>query len=50
MIWSPTHFIDAEITIGATDIRDSSKRKAASAGLDEGRESGYRLEKVRRIG
>ena len=51
-MWSPTHFTDAEpeTTTGATDIRDSSKRKAGSAGLDEGGESGHRLEKVRRAG
>ncbi len=47
---SPTLSTDAETTTGATDIRDSSKRKPGSAGLDEGGESGHRLEKVRRAG
>ena len=38
-IWSATHFTDAEpeTTTGATDIRDSSKRTADTAGLNEGR-------------
>jgi len=51
-MWSPTHSTDAEpeTTTGATDIRDSSKRRAGIAGLDEGGESGHRLEKVRRAG
>ena len=39
---------EPETTTGATDIRDTSKRKAGSAGLDEGGESGHRLEKFRR--
>ncbi len=47
---SLTLFTNAEITIGATNIRDSFKRKVGSIGLDEGGESRYRLEKVRRVG
>ncbi len=48
----PTHFTDAEheTTTGATNIRDSSKRKADSAGLDEDGEGMHRLEKVRYTG
>jgi len=51
-MWSPTHFTDAEpeTTTGATDIRDSSKRTADSAGLNEGGEGVHRLEKARRAG
>ncbi len=50
--WSPTHLTDAEpkTTTGATDIRDSSKRKAGSAGLNKGGEGVHRLEKARRTG
>jgi len=49
---SPIYFTDAapETTTGATDIRNSSKRKAGSAGLDGGGKSGHRLEKFRRAG
>ena len=36
--------------MSATDIRDSSKRTADSAGLNEGREGGHRLEKAWRAG
>jgi len=51
-MWSLTHFTDAEpeTTTGATDIRDSSKRTADSAGLNEGGEGVHRLEKARRAG
>ena len=50
--WSPTSSTDAEpvTTIGAIDIRDSSKRTADSAGLNESGESTHRLEKIRCAG
>jgi len=41
---------EPETTTGATDIRDSSKRTADSAGLNEGGEGVHRLEKARRAG
>jgi len=47
---SPTLSTGAETTIGATNIRASSKRKVGSAGLDEGGASGHRSEKVQRAG
>ena len=48
-IWSPTDPTDAERETAkdATDIRDSSKRTADSAGLNESGESKHRSEKVR---
>jgi len=51
-MWSPTHFTDAEpeTTAGATDIRNSFKRTADSACLNEDREGVHRLEKARRAG
>jgi len=51
-MWSSTDPTDAEpvTAIGATDIRDSSKRTADSAGLNEGGEDEHRLEKARRAG
>ena len=50
--WSPTGSTDAEpvTAIDATDIRDSSKRTADKAGLNDGGESTHRLEKVRCAG
>ncbi|MCJ1455415.1 hypothetical protein MMC28_005770 [Mycoblastus sanguinarius] len=49
-MWSPTRPPDAEsMTVrGATGIRDSSKRTVDRAGLNEGGEGVYRLEKARR--
>lgn len=43
-MWSPIGPTDAEpvTAIGATDIRDSSKRTANSAGLNEGDERTHR--------
>jgi len=38
------------IVIGATDIRDSSKRIVDSIGLNDDREGVYRLEKAWRVG
>jgi len=51
-MWSPTGPKDAELVtaISATEIQDSSKRTADSAGLNEGGEGGHRLEKARRAG
>lgn len=44
-MWSPTHFTDAEpeTIIGATDIRDSYKRTADRARLNDGGEGVHRL-------
>lgn len=51
-MWSPTRPTEAEpvTDTGATDIQDSSKRTADSAGLDEGGEDGHRLKKAQREG
>lgn len=51
-MWSRTRPTDAEPVkaMGATDIRDSSKRTADTAGLNEGGECVHRLEKARRAG
>ena len=48
-IWSPATYTDVEpvIAIDATDTRGFSKRTADNAGLNEGREDLYRLEKGR---
>ncbi len=45
-MWSPTRPTNAELVtaMGATDIRGSSTPTADSAGLNEGREGGRRLE------
>ena len=51
-MWSPTRLTEVEpvTATGATNVRDSSKRTADSAGLNEGGEGVYRLEKARRAG
>ena len=50
--WSPTHFTEAEpeTTIGAINIRGSSKRTADSAGLKESEVGMHRLKKAQRAG
>ena len=51
-MWSPTRLMEAEpvTATGVTNIRDSSKRTADNAGLNEDGEGIHRLEKARRTG
>ena len=51
-MWSPTRSTDAEsmTATGPTGVRDSSKRTADGAGLNEGGKGVHRLEKARRAG
>ena len=52
LMWSPTHLTEVKpvTATGATNVRDSSKRTADSAGLNEGEEDVYRLKKARHTG